>query len=160
MAVVVVAGIGLAALHNPTRLWASALFTLAVALPLGAVLVAMSCQGKARLPWIGFALFGLFFLNVSFNLARSHLSPSGYAPIPDTIPVRGLVELTPIINPEVGKLIDADESISAPTLGASRQRGYYFNCCSSLGAIFFAFLGGLFGHWLEKRHPEPPNQEE
>ena len=83
MALVVVVAIGLAALHRPSFAWASALFTLAVVLPLGAVLAALSCKGSARLPWIGFALFGFFFLNASFNWGRQPLGPSGMAPTPE-----------------------------------------------------------------------------
>ncbi|MGC8642648.1 MAG: hypothetical protein ACP5XB_22550 [Isosphaeraceae bacterium] len=152
MALVVVVAIGLAALHSPSYAWASAFFTLAVVLPLGAVLAAISCKGSARLPWIGFALFGFFFLNVSFNLGRIPPGPTGMYQTPDTLPVHALREIARVANPDVWQGFQPWSSQDARTQAAWERSSSYVNCCNSLGVIFFSFLGALLGHWLQE-HP-------
>ena len=51
------AGVAFAALKSPSELWASALFTTAVAFLLVAVLMAVHRRDRARAYWLGFALF-------------------------------------------------------------------------------------------------------
>jgi hypothetical protein len=58
MAIVLLIGVGLAALHSASVLWASVVFTLTVAVLSTAVLGAMARRGRARMTWAGFALFG------------------------------------------------------------------------------------------------------
>jgi hypothetical protein len=62
MATVLFVGIGFAAMKNPNILWSSATYTLAILMISVASLVAIARQGRSRLPWAGFALFGGFAL--------------------------------------------------------------------------------------------------
>lgn len=50
--------VALAALRSGDWFWARVLFTVTLALNLGAVLAAIYCTGSRRAFWIGFALFG------------------------------------------------------------------------------------------------------
>jgi apolipoprotein N-acyltransferase len=92
-------GIGLTALSRPSAAWASLLFTLAVALPLASILKALACRSGERLPWIGFALFGLGFLSITFNLGNSVLCPGGGNPVPESFATQVLVGVSQHINP-------------------------------------------------------------
>jgi hypothetical protein len=67
MAIVLLVGIGLAALRSGTVLWASTVFTLTVAVLLTAILGAMARRGRARMIWAGFALFGWVYLGTTFG---------------------------------------------------------------------------------------------
>jgi hypothetical protein len=67
MAVVLLIGVGLAALHSASVLWSSAVFTLTVAVLSAAVLGAMARRGRTRMTWAGFALFGWVYLGTTFG---------------------------------------------------------------------------------------------
>jgi hypothetical protein len=67
MAVVIVVGLGFAALRSASVLWASAVFTLTVAVLSTAILGAMARRGRARVTWAGFALFGWIYLGTTFG---------------------------------------------------------------------------------------------
>jgi hypothetical protein len=68
MALVALVAVGLAGFQNPSDLWASALYSLAVGSLTTAVLGAAASQGRARLIWTGFALFGWVYLALSLDL--------------------------------------------------------------------------------------------
>lgn len=143
MATVLGLGVALAVLRYPSPLWASLLFTVALALPLAAILHALAHRGRRRLPSIGFALFGLVFLSVSFDLPNSAVTLRGSYPPPDAIITRALADLSPYLNPEVAALA------SFVPGGAAMERRYaYLSCCASLGSIAFALIGGLWGRLL------------
>jgi hypothetical protein len=67
LAAVVFIGLGLAALRSASLFWASAVFSLTVALLSTAVLVVMARRGRARMTWLGFALFGWIYLGTTFG---------------------------------------------------------------------------------------------
>jgi hypothetical protein len=67
IAIVLFAGVGFAALRSLTMLWASAIFTLTLAVLLIGVLGTMAHRGRARLTWAGFALFGWAYLFALFG---------------------------------------------------------------------------------------------
>jgi hypothetical protein len=67
MAIVLFIGFGFAALRSASVLWASAIFTLTVAILLVAVLGAIARRGRARMTWTGFALFGGIYLGTTFE---------------------------------------------------------------------------------------------
>jgi hypothetical protein len=67
MAVILVLAIGMAALRDPTTLWASAIFTAAVILFAASLLGAMIHRGVRRFSWAGMAVFGWSYLVVSFG---------------------------------------------------------------------------------------------
>ncbi len=67
MAAILVLAIGMAALRNPTPLWASTIFTAAVTLFAASVIGAMVHHGVPRFSWAGMALFGWIYLIISFG---------------------------------------------------------------------------------------------
>src|SRR5690349_14196326 len=67
MAIVLLVGVGVAALRSASVLWSSAVFTLAVAVLSGAVLGAIARRGRSRMTWAGFALFGWIYLGTTFG---------------------------------------------------------------------------------------------
>jgi hypothetical protein len=68
MAIVLLIGVGLAAMQSASVLWASAVFTLTVAVLSAGLLGAMARRGRARMKWAGFALFGWVYLGTTFGL--------------------------------------------------------------------------------------------
>ena len=58
MVLVLYVGLGFAALRNADKFWASATYTLAILAVSAAVVVAVARKGRARLTWLGFAVFG------------------------------------------------------------------------------------------------------
>jgi hypothetical protein len=147
MSVVVFFAIGLAALRFPSPVWASSLFTVALVLPLIAILKSISCDGPARLPWIGLSLFGLVFLSVSFRLPPSILGVTGSMPPPDTIVAESLATMSCFINPDIYSYILSEypswpSSVSMPV---EARASCYFSCCGSLVSLFFAMVGWIMG---------------
>jgi hypothetical protein len=67
MAAVIFIGLGFAALRSASPLWASAVFTVTLAVLSAAVLGAMARRGRARMTWAGFALFGWIYLGTTFG---------------------------------------------------------------------------------------------
>src|SRR5438270_6584328 len=68
MGLVVVAGVGIAALRYPSANWAGVLFTVALGVVLTAVLGAVARRGPGRLAWVGMATFGGTYLVLSLWL--------------------------------------------------------------------------------------------
>jgi hypothetical protein len=68
MALVALAAVGLAALHAPSLLWASTLFTLAWGSVGIAALAAIAIPGRVRVASIGFASFSAAYLIATFLL--------------------------------------------------------------------------------------------
>ena len=67
MGIVLLIGVGFAALRSASALWSSAVFTSTVALLSVAILGAMVRRGRARMTWAGFALFGWIYLATAFG---------------------------------------------------------------------------------------------
>ena len=67
MAVVLFLAVGMAALKNPTELWASAIFTAVLGLLLFAVLGVSFGRGAVRRHWAGFGVFGWGYLCFVFT---------------------------------------------------------------------------------------------
>jgi hypothetical protein len=67
MAVILLLAAGMAALRDPSTLWASAIFTAAVLLFAVAVIAAMAHSGLLRLTWAGVAVFGWVYLIIGFG---------------------------------------------------------------------------------------------
>jgi hypothetical protein len=76
MGAVLVAAIGLAALRDPSELWAGVIFLLTCGVLMLAV-VGVVCRGEARRAWwLGFALFGWGYLVLAFFLALNGVLPA------------------------------------------------------------------------------------
>ena len=73
--------VGLAALRDPSEFRASALFTLTVLVLLVSILGAVARRGASRLAFLGFALFGISYLVLTFG-SWAWLNPDGLRPPP------------------------------------------------------------------------------
>ncbi len=65
MALVIVAGVGFAALRSPTKLWDSVLFSTILVVLGTATLGAFHFRGRTRASWAGFAAFGFVYLAIT-----------------------------------------------------------------------------------------------
>jgi hypothetical protein len=165
LAVVAFSAVGFAALANPTDLWASCLFSLALATFGLACLGAAFARGPSRAGFTGMATFGWGYLVLAFSPwfcaeVRPHLvttwvidnlsPPSlGILKCPDddtvlpgagnlTYPVSGFQpwnSITPATAP-------------ASAIGARERIGH------SIFAFVFAFMGGLAARLLAARRPD------
>lgn len=73
--------VGLAALRDPSELWASVLFTVTLLALLVSVLGTVARRGPARLAFFGFVLFGASYLVLAFGPWAS-INPEGLRPPP------------------------------------------------------------------------------
>jgi hypothetical protein len=152
MAIVLFIGFGFAALRLATVLWASAIFTLTVVILLVAVLGAMARQGRARMTWAGFALFGWVYLGTTFGpwAAVHGVAAPPYAtrwPL-DYWDVklwsgRGRVDTAP-----VGEMLFPRFPPAWPGRDAfqARRIGHCF------AAILFGLVGAVSGRFLASRY--------
>src|ERR1700722_4329767 len=65
LAVILVLGVGFAALRESSDLWESGIFTLTLGVLLISILLAVHRSEKRRAFWLGFALFGSAYLGMS-----------------------------------------------------------------------------------------------
>ena len=65
LGVILVLGVGFAALRESSELWESGVFTLTLAALLISILLAIHRTEKRRAFWLGFALFGWVYLALS-----------------------------------------------------------------------------------------------
>lgn len=157
MAIVVLSAISLAVLKYPTRTWASVLFTLTVALPLASILKAIASPSDARLPWIGFALFGLVFLVISFRVGPSDFAPTVGHPVPDPFPAKVFWMIGPNFNPNVAYVVEEERTTAAATGGVwtARDRAIaYRNCSASLSVLMLSVVGYVLGDLMTKARRE------
>jgi hypothetical protein len=133
MAIVLYFAFGFAALRNADKFWASAADTLAIIL-IAATLVGASARGgRARTPWVGFAVFGWTYL------LTAHLPPIR---TPHLLFEWGTARLQPYIKPlPPGITYDFD----------------YAHVSESLGIILFGLVGVVLGRLLalEGEQPNP-----
>jgi hypothetical protein len=141
MIVVLSAGLGFAALRNADEFWASATFTIAILAVSAAVVVAVARKGRARLTWLGFAVFGwaslLIWLFTSQTIDHVANGP------PVTVMTWGLRSLELNINQTV--LIDPITWMHS------------LQICHSLEVILVGFVGAILGRFVavQDERPDP-----
>jgi hypothetical protein len=141
MIVVLYAGLGFAALRNADEFWASATYTLAILAISAAVVVAVARRGRARLTWLGFAVFGgaslLIWLSTSETIDHSRNGP----PVP--VMTWGLLSLERHINQTV-------------PIGRATWMNY-LQVCHSLEVILVGFVGAILGRFVavQDERPDP-----
>jgi hypothetical protein len=67
MGLVLLLAVGFAALRDPAELWAGVFYSLMLVVLLAAALGAALRPGRARAPWLGFALFGWGYFLLTFG---------------------------------------------------------------------------------------------
>ena len=122
------------ALSTGTWFWTRVLFTLALAVNLGAVVAVLLLRGRQRAFWIGFAVFGwVYWLIVNYPLLRIAEHQLFASEIADM-----LKDYTPEANSGIVKL-------------RSTHAIAIFSFERSIHTVFglaFALLGGALGYWL------------
>ena len=133
MAIVLYLGFGFAALRNADKFWESATSTLAIILIAAALVGASARGGRARTPWVGFAVFGWTYL------LTAHLPPLRE---PHLLIEWGTARLQPYIKP------------LPPRIGYDFE---YAQVSQSLGIILFGLVGMVLGRLLalEGEQPNP-----
>jgi hypothetical protein len=170
MAVIVLLAVGMAALRDPTTLWASAIFTAAVTLFAASVIGAMAHRGGTRLSWAGMSIFGWIYLIISFGpWPGNAVEPPPLLPsclldhFQDYIVSDGK---TPYTTEEryidYYKTMTRLRSWSPPT--ASLPGGFksvdltvYRQTGRSLGAMLFGILGAFAGRFFAARRERAAN---
>ncbi len=132
MAAVLVIALAFAALRNADAFWASAIYTLAIAMLAAAVVGAIARKGRRRMTFAAFAVFGWAYLLVS----RLHFGP----PHASTL----LLEWS----------INAMEPYICPTAPGSTY-AYYVQISHSFGIVLFASMGAILGHFLAAKDDSP-----
>jgi len=161
MAAVLFIALGLAALLNPTALWASALFMLTVALLSAAILGAIACRGKTRMTWAGVAIFGWIYLGIAFGPL-----PNGNGTTIPALPTMVVYEYTlhnnlvPQSKAAYKDVIFNNTNQAESLLDKATLTGkprvfvdvmHLKRVVHSLGAVIFAFIGGIVGRVLYSR---------
>jgi hypothetical protein len=180
MAVVFIFAVGFAGLRAGSVLWASAVFTIAVALLAAAILGSVVCRGRARMAWVGFAVFGWTYMVATFVLWSDSNGVTGppfvtkvlldyFQPTNNATVItidRGptgeqtIREYVPSLGMRPGTMIPAGPppGVRVVNLHHYRRIGH------SLAAIVFgvagAVLGVLFSARAETTHGQRPSREE
>jgi hypothetical protein len=143
MTLILLVGIGFAALRTANEFWASATYTLAIISILAAVPCAFDRKSKARMTWAGFAVFGWGYLLIDLLPTRS-VDSLGIGPIPwpSLIIDVGAALLKPHIN------------TSPPETSELKQ---YYQVTHSLAIILVGLVGAVIGRLVASRndHPNP-----
>jgi hypothetical protein len=141
MVLVLYVGLGFAALRNANAFWASATFTLAILAVSAAVVGAVARKGRARMTWLGFAVFGWASLLIWLSTSQS-IDNVGHGP-PPSFTTWGLHSLMPYVNQTV-------------RFGLA-TRWTYLQICHSLEVILIGFVGAILGRFVvvEDDRPNP-----
>jgi hypothetical protein len=169
LAAIIFCGVGLAALHSASALWASTLFTIVVALLSSAILGTMASRGPHRLTWAGLAVFGWIYLAIAFG--PWPFNPDGPPPLL-TIPLLDAIQdalvsdgKTPYMTEDrrspgdrvmglrgkVGRM--TGNLMPPPPPGGYKQVSLvsYRQVGHTLGAALFGLVGALLGRFFAAR---------
>ena len=140
MAIVLYLGFGFAALRNADEFWACAANTLAIISIAAALVCASARSGRARTPWVGFAVFGWTYL-LTVHLDWRIFGPLRFAaiPKPPLLIEWGSLRLQPYIKP----LPPGMGFVAAGTFLRP-----YEQVSQSLGIILFGLVGAGLGRLL------------
>ena len=170
MAMILLLAIGMAALRDPTTLWASALFTAAVILCTASFLGAMAHRGVLRFSWAGIAVFGWVYLIISLGpwpgnlvglppLLPSHLMDRFQAYIVSDGRTSYMIEErfdTDFKNMKTNRII---EGAGPPQPGGFKtvDMTIYQQIGHSLGAMLFGIMGAFAGRFFAVRRERSAN---
>jgi hypothetical protein len=169
MAIVLVVGVGVAALRAASLVWASAVFTLTVLVLLTAVLAAMARRGRTRMTWAGFALFGWVYLGTTFGpgAAANGVTPPPYVTrwALDywdanlwSAAMGGVAAMLAESGNSGEELFPRFPPVQLPGTGApvlSPNSHHFRRIGHCLAAIVFGLVGAVLGRLLASREQEP-----
>ena len=155
MALVLLTGIGFAALRSASILWASAVFTLTVVVLSAAILGAMARRGRARMTWAGFALFGWVYLGTAFG---PWADGNGVKAPPYV--TKWLFDFTTSWPPWVDNGPSGEMLFTPPPpvlvpIAAFRSALQFRQVGHCLAAILFGLVGAGLGRFLAMRDEQP-----
>jgi hypothetical protein len=183
LALILVLGVGFAALRESSDLWESGIFTVTLGSLLSSILLAVHRTESRRAFWIGFALFGWIYLGLSLvpSIESRLITTKALAYLDSKVPGRSM-ELYTTINSGIGSrspskpvqsfdLIAVGDRLSISSQGRVRLwdaatgkllSGWsgtsenFVRIGQSLFALLVAWLGGQLSRRLcrASRHPE------
>jgi hypothetical protein len=176
---VLLMGIGLAALRESTGLWDNSIFSITLSMLPISILLAVHSFGPRRAFWVGFALFGSAYLGLSivpsiqFRLITTtglvYLDSKVTRPIPRSVALYNLLvgnESQPdalFLNQSDGTFDDmplvtgskpwfSNILAGPPLAGSSGTSENFVRIGHSLLALMAAFVGGLISRYLYVRN--------
>ena len=129
MGAVLVAAVGLAALHDGSPIWAGIIFLLTCAI-LSLGIVGLAFRRPKRVWWFGFCLFGWSYLAIAL-WSLFYAQP--------TLPTESVLQW---LYPILGRQDDAFTNVNAG-VGLAAVRPTYFQIGHCLWALLVAVAGGL-----------------
>jgi len=163
MLLVMFVAIALAALRNPSRLWASGLFSLVLTVLSLAGILALTCHGRDRGFWLGLAVSGFIYVHFAFQAPSNY--PGGQLGYPQLVPGALLDWLAPklyqtpayvdgITAASVEFLLEAEDIHHSVTMkaGALDYRAYR-QVGHSCAAIVFGLVGAIVGFAFLPQRP-------
>jgi hypothetical protein len=174
IAVILLLAIGMAALRNPTELWASAVFTAAVSLFASSAVGAMAHRGVRRFTCAGLAIFGWVYLVFSFgswmgnsvgtppllpscllDYLQDHIVSDGKTPYTADVEYNTFHSKTSVFRLTTPP---SEPSTSTRQFAPSTAAGWrrvnmtaYKQTGHSLGAMLFGILGAFAGRFFAAR---------
>jgi WD40 repeat protein len=159
---VLILGIGLAALRESNEIWDSGVFTLALGILLISILLAIHRTETRRAFWLGFALFGSTYLTLSLvpSIENRLLTKKALTYLDSKVPGQSpgvfAVPLTGIGSDATSNQVqDVAFSIDGRQLATSSQgRVRLWDTTKNfvrIGHSLFALLAGWFGGQLSRR---------
>ena len=173
MLVVFVAGLGLAGLS--TGGWmASAMLFIVIIVTTALAIVAFVGHGPFRAFAIGFLIPWLTYVGSHAYVGSSELDPYGKLPTTKLIrPVYELLVRREYINVNTGQPVPNYDPTQKRGLGGggfgggppinvkeSPDRATFMMLAHALFATAFAYAGGKFAVWVDRRSPKPKNRDE
>jgi hypothetical protein len=147
MAIVLYVGVGFAALRNADEFWASAAYTLAIILIAVALVGALTRSGKARTPWVGFAVLGwTYLLTIHLDWSIDSLDHFARTPKPPLLIEWGTARLQPYIKPLPLVIVGGGPSLILRP---------YEQVSQSLGIILFGLVGAALGRLIAGKDERP-----
>jgi hypothetical protein len=156
--VILVLGVGFAALRESTDLWESGIFTLTLGVLLISILLAVHRTEKSRAFWIGFAVFGWIYLVLALMPSTESrlITTSALAYLDSKVPGRPL-DILPTL-PELIRFANLNLlDINRPdivTLWKVRSVGGWSGTTENfmrIGHSLLALLAGWVGGQLSRR---------
>lgn len=148
LSVILVLGVGFAALIEATDLWDSGVFSLTLGVLLISILVVIHRAEKRRAFWLGFALFGWIYLGLSLDptIETRFITTRGLAYLGSKAPRATLTGLAIIDYDNDGRTDLFVTNNSLPNaLYANKGNGTFEDVTSSAGTNLASFLKRLAG---------------
>jgi hypothetical protein len=170
LGLVLLLGVGFAALREATELWDSAVFSTTLGMLSVSVLLATHHADRRRAFWLGFALFGWLYLGASLipPIESRLLTTGALAQLDSKVPGRdATVRLTgskyvtfspdgkslPVGRREVIQLWNTATGTLVGGPGGTTEN--FLRIGHSIVALILAYLGGHLSGWIFANGPQP-----